>query len=722
MDSALSNALIIFGCLAIGLVSCVTWTRKKQRNLDELLTALRTLGSVGFNLRLDQALEDRLHTGVNRALSGLGKRFEIAERRGVEWEKAVDSIESIVAICDGEGRIIRANTRLADTLGLDIRQVLGQPLQGYLNHEGDCPIALTVSSKRPVVSLLPQSKLGLRVKLTTSVVERPGGELLVIAVMKEAPEEDAPVATTSNWHGLVHAIVGPAILADPTTSKVLTVNQAFTSMFGHDALAGIRLEQLLLVGSEENVATMRKAAFNKTSDAVTLDLKHADGTGIAAKVRGSLCRKGNGAPSSMLLTFETNRATTPPEQDHALLAAAMEGTHDGVIICDLEGAVIRVNATAAELYGRSADEMVGERLETFHIERLDPDSGGSDPWETVRYEGFWRDDLLRVQPEGACIPTRVTVSRVPRPGAEDAAVAVIHDLSAERQMQEEVLRSQKLATLGELSGSISHEISNPLTAMLEAARCVVEDLAVLEVDPELQRAAEDCLSASQQMQRILDEVRKFSHMGTGGRSLVTLDSVVTSAMVLAGPAVARHAAVQRPEHAGPEVWVHPGQLSQVVLNLVKNSAQAIGDTGERGTIRVEYDSDEDWGYLKVIDDGPGISDAVRARLFRDYVTTKRLGSGTGFGLRLSAKLIEENGGTITVDSKLGEGATFTIALSRHAVEGDSVDPAVMTSPTMEMAPPETWEGDVTMQDLDAEQVVTSLAEAAAAARDTLPFS
>ncbi len=718
MSSTLTNVIVALGTLTIVVVACMTWVRRKQRDLDELVSALRSFNSLGYNLRLDDGLEERLHTGLNRALTGMGRRHEIAERRGLEWERAVDSIDGIVVVCSADGKITRANTKLADTLGVDIRSVVGEQLQSYLNHDGECPIELTVSSERPVVSLLALNRLGSRMKLTTSLVQRPDGERMVIAVLVEAPDEEAPTAAPNSWHGLAHAVPGPAVLADPTSSKVLTVNQAFTSTFGYDALCSLRLGELLANEDESSVAALRRTAFDKKHEPVRLELKNADGSTVDATVRGSLCRTASGAPASMLLTFDIDVPAT--DEDVTLLAAAMENTHDGVLICDLQGKVLRANATAIELYQRSAEEMNGAPLDGFHIERIDPNPGAIGPWEAVRADGGWKGELLRVHPDGACVPTRVSVSRVPRPDMDDAAVVVVHDLSVEREMQDEVMRSQKLATLGELSGSISHEISNPLTAVLESARCLVEDLAELDVSAEISESAEDCLDAAKRMRAILSEVRKFAHMGSGSPEMIRLDDVVRSALVLAGPSINRHAKVELPKTPGPEVFAHAGQLSQVIVNLMKNAAEAIAETKRPGTIRVEYGTHQGSGLLRIIDDGPGIPMAVQQRLFKDYVTTKALGTGTGFGLRLCAKLITDNDGEIAVESAPNAGATFTVSLPlQRRMDSEKPDSAI-TSPALSVAPPEQWDSEITMQDLDAESAIEALSQAAGS-RDTLPF-
>jgi signal transduction histidine kinase len=123
--------------------------------------------------------------------------------------------------------------------------------------------------------------------------------------------------------------------------------------------------------------------------------------------------------------------------------------------------------------------------------------------------------------------------------------------------------------------------------------------------------------------------------------------------------------VQIVKDVDPEARIRgfPGQIDQVLMNLLTNAAQAIGDRG--GTIRVSGQSRDAQVLLTVSDDGPGIPADVLPRIFDPFFTTKDVGEGSGLGLSIVHGIVERHGGQIDVDSKPGQGTTFTISFPRR---------------------------------------------------------
>jgi signal transduction histidine kinase len=109
---------------------------------------------------------------------------------------------------------------------------------------------------------------------------------------------------------------------------------------------------------------------------------------------------------------------------------------------------------------------------------------------------------------------------------------------------------------------------------------------------------------------------------------------------------------------------HAGQINQVFMNLLTNAAQALSQT-ENATITIETKGDTDGVQVKIEDNGPGIPPDVLPRIFDPFFTTKDVGEGTGLGLSIVHELVERHGGTIEVDTKVGQGTTFTVKLPRQ---------------------------------------------------------
>jgi len=230
-----------------------------------------------------------------------------------------------------------------------------------------------------------------------------------------------------------------------------------------------------------------------------------------------------------------------------------------------------------------------------------------------------------------------------------------------REAQEQIVRSEKLASVGRLSAGVAHEIGNPLAAILG----LVELVESGDLTPEESREfVARIRGETERIHGILRDLLDFSRQGNE----VASDADATCEVV----AVAREAAtLVRPQRGfrSIEVVVHgdaptyarcpEARLTQVLLNLLLNAADAIG---ERGRIDVRIGRLESSVRIEVDDDGPGIAPEVSQTLFEPFVTTKEVGSGTGLGLAVCHTIVERCGGRISAGGHEGRGARFTIEL------------------------------------------------------------
>ncbi len=230
--------------------------------------------------------------------------------------------------------------------------------------------------------------------------------------------------------------------------------------------------------------------------------------------------------------------------------------------------------------------------------------------------------------------------------------------------QRSLLRSEKMASVGRLAAGIAHEIGNPLSAILGLVELVQEgDLEPDEQREFLARVRKETERISHIIRDLLDFARAEPDEDAAGRSC-DLREVVEDAVRLVGPQKdLRQVTIERRfAEACPPVRAEAARLSQVVLNLLLNAADAID--GE-GTIVLEVGLDEDapgMVALAVQDTGPGIDEAVREHLFEPFVTTKPTGQGTGLGLAVCHTLIERYGGELTAENAPEGGARMIVRL------------------------------------------------------------
>jgi signal transduction histidine kinase len=235
--------------------------------------------------------------------------------------------------------------------------------------------------------------------------------------------------------------------------------------------------------------------------------------------------------------------------------------------------------------------------------------------------------------------------------------------------QDRLVRSERLASVGRLAAGLAHEIGNPLAALIGLQDLLLAGgLDPVEERDFLQRMRRE----TERIHGILRDLLQFARPGREGEPLESrgdLRAAVedTAALVQPQKAMKDIALELELDPALPQVLLGREQLVQVLLNLILNAADACESKG-RVTVRARRTSNG--ARLEVEDDGPGVADAVRDRLFEPFVTTKEVGKGTGLGLAVCRGLVEAAGGSIALDGSCKKGARFVVELPRAPSSAD----------------------------------------------------
>lgn len=292
-------------------------------------------------------------------------------------------------------------------------------------------------------------------------------------------------------------------------------------------------------------------------------------------------------------------------------------------------------------------------------------------------------------------------------GAPVEVIGALTDITARKHMEQEqeqliqrlreahdqLLQSEKMASIGQLAAGIAHEINNPIgfvNSNMGAMEKYVATLmsvidsykrAILEVAPgspliakinaidkyadlgflkddiaDLLRESTDGLK---RVKEIVQALKDFSHVGESDWNFADLHAGLDSTLNIINNEIKYKATVEKHYGTLPDVKCLASQLNQVFMNLLVNAAHAIQ---ERGVITISTGVDGDWVWVAIKDNGTGIKPENMNRIFEPFFTTKPVGSGTGLGLSLSYSIVNKHGGRIEVDSKLGVGTTFTVRL------------------------------------------------------------
>jgi len=233
-----------------------------------------------------------------------------------------------------------------------------------------------------------------------------------------------------------------------------------------------------------------------------------------------------------------------------------------------------------------------------------------------------------------------------------------------RQIQSKLMRSEKLASLGELVAGIAHEINNPLTSIMIFSSIVLKNPML---DPQLKSDLEMILRQTQRCAEIVGRLLEFGRETVPQRKQESVNRVMdrTLALVERQASFQDIAIIKEYEEDIPDVFIDPGQIKQVFMNMLINASQAMPHGGR---LTLKTGRVEENVYIVISDTGSGIAEENLKKIFDPFFTTKDH-DGTGLGLSVSYGIIENHRGEIEVFSAVGEGTTFTIRLPiRHDEE------------------------------------------------------
>jgi signal transduction histidine kinase len=243
-----------------------------------------------------------------------------------------------------------------------------------------------------------------------------------------------------------------------------------------------------------------------------------------------------------------------------------------------------------------------------------------------------------------------------------------------RRAQDDLVRSEKLASMGRLVAGIAHEINNPVNAVINTIGPLEELIGGMAQAKDLGalgssvREANEMLAVIQRgatrSKAIVQALHNYSRGDDEQPREVNIGRSVEDTLDLLRHRL-KNVRVVKEVDGALRVIGFAGQIDQVLMNLVTNAAQAIGPRPGGGTVRITAGADGDVVVMTVTDDGPGIPPELLPRIFDPFFTTKDVGEGSGLGLSIVHGIIERHGGKIAVESQVGQGTTFTIRLQRQ---------------------------------------------------------
>lgn len=272
---------------------------------------------------------------------------------------------------------------------------------------------------------------------------------------------------------------------------------------------------------------------------------------------------------------------------------------------------------------------------------------------------------------------------------ERSLLFVVRDMTERKEMQSRLLLADRMASVGTLAAGVAHELNNPLMYVLSNLRLTREELEQ-PIDAEwIERArqqVDEAIHGAGRMQSIIGDLKTFSRGDDEQSGNVNVSDVLESSINMCWNELRHRTTLERDFGTTPKVEVNESRLGQVFLNLLINAAQAMPERGVGAnciTVSTLTD-DQGWAVVRIGDNGLGIANEHMRRIFDPFFTTKEVSEGTGLGLSICRNIITSAGGSITAESRTGQGTTFEVRLPPSLA--DSVRPDSFHPPSVRSGP------------------------------------
>ena len=410
--------------------------------------------------------------------------------------------------------------------------------------------------------------------------------------------------------------------------------------------------------------------------------------------------------------------------------------HAIVSITDAKGCITYANDKFCNLSQYSKDELIGNNHNILksgvHTKEF-----YSDIWQTISHGQVWKGEICNKKKDGTFYWLAATmVPFLSENGKPHKYISIRFDITAQKNIEQQLidrnkeiekahkeldqshhmmLHSEKLASVGQLAAGIAHEINTPiqfvgdntrflkeafgelidLVSIYEELASTVEDGSVnlqlvkkvhmlsneVEVDylsEEIPNAIEQSLDGVDRISKIVRSMKDFSHPGSDNMESINLNHSIESTINVSRNEWKYVAEMVTDfDENLTAVLCYPGELNQVILNMIVNAAHAITDARDEndplGTIKISTRSKGNSVEIRITDSGSGMTEEVRKHIFEPFFTTKGVGKGTGQGLAIAYSVIDKHKGNVTVESELGKGTTFIINIPMNDAEGLTIE-------------------------------------------------
>lgn len=349
-------------------------------------------------------------------------------------------------------------------------------------------------------------------------------------------------------------------------------------------------------------------------------------------------------------------------ESEARIRAIVETAVDGIVTIDDRGIIRTINSAVERLFGYREDELIGSNVSILmpspHRDQHDTYIDRYIQSGEKKIIGIGRE-VNALRKDGRIFPIRLSVSEF-RVGVRRMFTGIIHDLTQQKELQDQIIRSERLAIIGKMAAKVAHEVRNPLSSISLNAELLEDEIDGLRGDN--QEAKSLIKSMIKEIDRVVlltDEYLQFSRLPESEPVEGTFHELIDEIKQLLGSEFQQKSIEFEFEEIGEPFTVRLDrtQFRRVLLNIIRN---AIESMPKGGNLHISTAREPSYGVINIKDSGFGIPEGKVKNIFDPFFTTKDF--GTGLGLAITQQVVLEHGGHIKCESKVNQGTNFRIEL------------------------------------------------------------